>query len=242
MSKEESGMAVVIPVYNEEGSIRKIVREWAKVLEPIPGSRLLVINDGSTDGTMKALDAIAGEMNVPLSVITQANAGHGQAILRGYKEAIQQGVEWIFQADGDDQVDPNDFPKIWERRNHSSFILGYRVKRSDPFYRKIITRGVRILILFLFGRYIPDANVPFRLMRADFLRELLDKVDQNDFAPNISLSIAAAVKGAPLLNVPIAHYSRDRGTPSLPLRRWSRLAFRCTGDILNLRWRLFFGK
>ena len=79
-------LVVVMPVYNEAGCIERVLGEWLAALENIDAS-LLIVNDGSTDGTERILENL-NDREPRLRVINQPNGGHGAAILRGYRRAI----------------------------------------------------------------------------------------------------------------------------------------------------------
>ena len=161
-----------MPTYNESGNIEKTIDSWSHVVSDFPGSEILVINDGSTDDTKDKLETLSQKLP-HLSIINKENAGHGKTIVLGYRKALETHHTWVFQTDSDGHFDPDDFYKLWEKRNTSEFVLGYRHKRKDPVYRIIITQLESILTLFLFGKYIKDPNIPFRLMRRDYLEKLL---------------------------------------------------------------------
>ena len=230
-------LILVMPAYNEEGCIEAVVREWHQELERTigPGEfRLLLVNDGSRDGTGAILDALS----LPgLEVVHQANQGHGATVLNGYRHAVTLGAEYVFQVDSDNQVFPHDLARLWERRRESDFILGLRAVRHDPRQRLLISRTLAWIIFVLFGRSIPDVNVPFRLMRSDYLARLLRGVPPYMVAPNIILGVLAACDGQPLLNVPIQH--RERQTGEVSIVRWSlmRICLRSAADLVELRLR-----
>ena len=79
-----------MPAYNEAGCIEEVVREWVTTV-----GRLVVVNDGSRDATGEILDRLAKELPL-LHVIHQGNAGHGVALMTGYRAALDLGVPWIF--------------------------------------------------------------------------------------------------------------------------------------------------
>ena len=168
-------LVVVIPAYNEEACIRDVVPHWiegiAAVL-PKESFRILVVNDGSRDNTGTILDELTGEYP-NLIAKHQLNGGHGNAIFNGYKMAVEMNPKFVFQTDSDDQFDPQDFSKFWEKRNASDFVLGFRQIRHDDPFRLIITRILKYSLLVIYGTYIHDANVPFRLFRTTFLAKLL---------------------------------------------------------------------
>ena len=104
---------IVIPAYNEEENIEDVIREWyPNVLMGSEGSKLLVIDDGSRDGTADKLKKLQEEFPL-LDVRHKQNSGHGPTILTGYRYAIDEGADYIFQTDSDGQTDPKEhsFPR-----------------------------------------------------------------------------------------------------------------------------------
>ncbi|RME61111.1 MAG: glycosyltransferase family 2 protein, partial [Candidatus Dadabacteria bacterium] len=197
-------LTVVIPAYNEEECIKEAVNSWINVINKIPSNTenntkkgvLIVVNDGSKDKTGEILAQLQKEFGEErLLVINQENKGHGAAVVRGYKQALKLNPCWIFQTDSDNQFYPEDFWKLWEVRKDSPFILGIRGDRADAWYRKCISLCVMSLIRVFFGIWVKEANVPFRLIKAKYLKELINKIPQDAFAPNIFLSIEAGKEG-----------------------------------------------
>ena len=121
---------MVIPAYNEEANIRRVLEDWYPVLERHDGggrSRLVVVDDGSRDGTRRILDEFAREH--PLLIpLTRKNGGHGAAVLYGYRYAIAHGADYIFQTDSDGQTLPEEFEPFWERRSRYAMVIGDRTK------------------------------------------------------------------------------------------------------------------
>src|SRR5690349_17973819 len=99
-----------MPVYNEEGAIVQAVDEVQRhVLDFVPGSQLIVVDDGSRDRTAELLDQAAAA-DPRVMVIHQANGGHGNALLTGLKAATG---EYLFLIDSDRQIPLDEFPKAW---------------------------------------------------------------------------------------------------------------------------------
>jgi len=226
-------LAIVMPSYNEADCIETVLRAWLKVLDKVPGF-IVVVNDGSKDETGEILDRFAGA-EPRLKVVHQANAGHGAAVLRAYREALGLGATYVFQTDSDDQFKPEDFWRLWERRELSPFVTGFRQARSDAFHRLIITRIVVMLNLFLFGVKLKDSNIPFRLMHADFLKALLQILPAEIFAPNIFLTVLAAKAGSRLFELPITHEERKTGHVSIIRWKLVKICFRCAGELYRFR-------
>lgn len=237
--RKKDTFIIVMPAYNEEDCIEKVVRSWMiNVVNKHPGSEMLVINDGSRDNTRQILDKLKKEFK-RFKVIHKINEGHGATLVRGYLESAKTPHEWVFQTDSDDQFSPEDFDKLWKYRYKSNFILGNRVKRFDPVYRLILTKINVMIIIILFGCYIKDPNVPYRLMKIVYIKKLLRVLPKNIFAPNNVLSILALKDGQDLMSVSIPH--KERKTGKISIVRWKLIegCFKIMNDLILLRLRLF---
>ncbi|MEO8505177.1 MAG: glycosyltransferase family 2 protein [Acidobacteriota bacterium] len=175
---------VVLPVYNEAGAIETVIREWLPVLERAdPGFVLLVVDDGSTDGTGRLLERLAqGEPRIRIESI--ANRGHGGACRRGYTLATgpTSDASWILQIDSDGQCAPEDFPAFWQGRREHLAQFGRRRHRGDGWVRTAASRALALLVGAAAGRRIADPNVPFRLLRRDVLTRCLARAAAVDVA------------------------------------------------------------
>jgi dolichol-phosphate mannosyltransferase len=231
--------ALVMPAYNEQDCIGAVLSAWHNEFQRRfgPAFRIIVVNDGSRDQTATILDELATKMP-ELIVIHQPNAGHGAALMTGYRRALGLPVDRVFQTDSDDQFDPADFGGLWDQRNNSDFILGFRSDRHDPFHRLVITRILRFLVLAVFGVNVKDLNVPFRLIRASYLKALLDVLPVGLFAPNIFLSILAAADGQALKSIPVTHRVRRSGTVSIMRMKLLKVCIRSAGELISFRLNL----
>jgi len=207
MSRET--VIFIIPTYNEESVIRKNVISWIPVIKSIPGSMMLIVNDGSTDNTDNSLNKLQKEFKF-LKVINKKNEGHGRTIRLGYEHATKSKYTWIFQTDSDGHFTPSDFYKLWDMRNTSPFILGHREKRADTFFRRALTKIIKGWVFILFRTVIYDPNIPFRLMKVSYLKKILPKVKSGVFAPNIHLSILAARDKHNLHHIPVEHKNLNK--------------------------------
>lgn len=185
--KKKLDLAIVIPVFNEEQIIKTVIKKWLKVLKNI-NFKMILINDGSTDKTKSIIQSIITKKIV---LKNKKNSGHGPTITYGYREAIKLKPEYIFQVDSDDQFYANDFVFFWKKRKDYDFIIGHRRIRNDPLHRLIITRILRLINLIIFGSYIKDINVPYRLMKFDLLISFIKVIKSQNKVPNIFLSLFA---------------------------------------------------
>ena len=181
---------IVVPAYNEEENIEKLVNDWYPVVKEHHGngmSRLLIVNDGSTDETASILDDLMADRPL-LKVLNKVNGGHGSAVLCGYHEAVKAGADFVFQADADGQVPVSEFPEFWRRRVKYDAILGSRPHRGDGAHRKAIESMLRMMLIINFNVSVPDANAPFRLMRASLLEKYLPEIPEDYDLPNVILT------------------------------------------------------
>ena len=155
--------------------------------------------------------------------------------MTAYRLASELQAEWVFHVDSDDQFVTNDFVALWAQRDRSDFILGHRMKRFDAMHRLVITRIVKSLNYLLFGVWIPDANIPYRLIKGQFLTALLRAMPKNVFAPNIFLSILACKAGQNTINVPVHHEERKTGTVSILRFKLLKVCFQSARELLVFR-------
>ncbi len=126
---------IVIPAYNESENVKRTIEEWCPVVEKHNGggaSRLVIINDGSRDDTYEIASAEC-ETHPLLTVLTKPNGGHGSTVLYGYRYALENGADYIFQTDSDGQTDPAEFEKFWQIREGSDAIFGNRQAAATAF-------------------------------------------------------------------------------------------------------------
>jgi len=179
-------LAVVIPVYNEEKNIAALLHDWLPVFRNtgLP-FRVILIDDGSKDDSLKILQTLQKDHAV-LDVSAQPNAGHGPAIQKGYRMALD--AQWVFQIDSDHQLDTAAFRILWDNREDYDLLLAERKEKNATLPRQCISGVSKGIVRWLYGRGVRDVNTPYRLMRAQPLQEALEKIPERSFAPNILLT------------------------------------------------------
>lgn len=230
-------LAVVMPAYNEQDCIEDVVKQWTAYLDThFPNeAKLIVINDGSKDKTGEILAQLAPH-NATLHAVNQPNGGHGNAVVNGYRLAVELGAEFIFQTDSDDQFVTDDFMKLWAKRDQSDFILGYRQHRFDAPFRLFVTQILRYSLFFIYGTLIQDSNIPFRLIKGSFMKRLLAQLPQpTPFAPNIFLAVMAKKSGQNLFNIPITHKSRMTGEVSIQKMKLLKVCWQSFQELASFR-------
>jgi len=231
---EAPELAVVMPVYNEQASIRKVVREWFEEVQNWTENFVfIVLDDGSRDGTRNLLLRLQQELGPRLEVLSHSNQGHGQTCLSGYRHALTIGTPWILQIDSDGQCDPQYFFRFWNKRGNLDVIWGNRVRRDDGWQRAVASYILRLTIFFFAGTNCRDANVPYRLMSAESVRRWVDRIPKTFFLSNVALSVLYKKDCSIRCGyIPIRFRERYGGEPSVPLRAFG---FRAWELIQSLR-------
>lgn len=212
-------LGLVMPVYNEEECIVDVVESWRKELSRLNIDYMMIIlNDGSRDGTTEALKCFAGDERI--TIINKENSGHGPTILLGYFKAVQM-AQWVFQCDSDNEMKPQHFSGLWEKRERFDALFGVRKSRRQNFGRSFISFVSRLTVRLLFGDGVIDVNNPYRLMRSDVLNKIIEQIPKNTFAPNLIISGALAKARMRIYNHPVPHQGRKTGAVSIrKLKLW----------------------
>lgn len=234
---------LIMPAYNEQDNIKTVVEQWYPIIEQTGAkARMVVINDGSQDATGTILRALEEEHPQLLS-ISKANEGHGAALLHGYHFAIEQGADYIFQTDSDGQTLPDEFWPLWREREKCGMLIGDRVNRQDGFSRVMVTKVLRLILFCIFGVWIKDANTPFRLMKAEELKELLSVIPPKYNLSNVMISVLYTKKKE-VIYFPITFRPRQGGVNSINLRKIVRIGKRALKDFIvikrsmrNMEWK-----
>jgi dolichol-phosphate mannosyltransferase len=235
-SPDAAQLSVVMPVYNEAEAIAAAVEEVQRlVLDLVPGSELVVVNDGSRDNTGALLDAAASR-DPRIRVIHQKNGGHGAALLTGLRAA---SGEYLFLIDSDRQIPLDGFASAWHQvTNGRDAVFGVRRRRYDPALRLYITTLVRRSVNVLFRVKLYDANVPFKLFRRAIWNDARECVPDGTLAPSMFLAIVAKSRGYNILELDVTH--KERNTGEVSLRRLKLLKFCAQGfsQMIALRSRV----
>ena len=209
---------IIIPIYNEEKIIEKVVSELInKTL--VFNIKIILINDGSKDETKKKIERFRDNENI--IIINKQNEGHGKTISCGYKYALKYDCDYIFQMDSDDQFYIKDIEQFLRKDFRENLIIGKRNKRKDKLIRLIITNLMKFIILIFHGVLVKDANSPFRLIKKSFLAENINKIE-NSIIPNVLISIIAA-KDKSLKFINVDH--KERQTGEVSIKKWKLLYF-----------------
>ena len=229
---------IIIPAYNEEENIGKIIKDWYPIVERIGNhSRLVILDDGSQDRTFSIMQKYKDRLEA-FEPITKPNSGHGATILSGYRYAIQSGADYIFQTDSDGQTLPEEFWSFWDQRETYDMVIGNRKGRQDGLSRIFVTKALKAVLFLCFRVKVPDANTPFRLMRAETLKKHLALIPENYNLTNVIISVIFAKKKLPVLYLPITFRPRQGGINSINMRKIIRIGCRAIKDFRRINKRI----
>lgn len=214
LSDVKFDLAIVVPVYNEELNIKKVLLEWDHEIKKINKIKFcfIVVNDGSKDNTFLELM----KLDLEMFIINKNNSGHGRSIRIGYdfcNKCIE--TDFVLQIDSDGQCMPKFFNDFWKNRLSFDFISGFRITRGDGIVRKITSKISSFLSSAIVGRKLYDANTPYRLFKTSVLKEALKHVNESFDIHNIALTFIIYTKNYKVLRVNIDFPNRDGGENSI---------------------------
>lgn len=228
---------IVIPAYNESENIENTIRDWYPIVEKHNGSgesRLVIINDGSKDNTYELLCEMAKTRPLLLP-LTKKNGGHGSTVLYGYRFALKHHADYIFQTDSDGQTNPDEFQQFWDNRKNYDAIIGKRSVRGDGKARKFVEDVVCLLLRLIFGVKVPDANAPFRLMKADLLEKYIPRLPEDFNLPNIMLTTYFVYYKHKVKFLEISFKPRQGGTNSINVKKIIKIGWQALADFTRLK-------
>jgi glycosyltransferase involved in cell wall biosynthesis len=227
-------LSVIMPSYNEEGSIEAAVRDVQQhVFSLVPDAELLVI-DSSKDSSRSILARLAAE-DPRVVVIEQPPCGHGPALRAGIDRA--KG-EYLFLIDSDRQIPLEAFGPLWQQAQGRDAAMGQRAQRNDPWLRLRLTALARSSITVLFGTRVHDANVPFKLVRRDVWLQAAPLIPPDALIPSFFLGIFLRAGGFSVVETPTPHLQRQTGVVSVRGWKLFKCCCRAFAELLAFRKRL----
>jgi glycosyltransferase involved in cell wall biosynthesis len=223
-------LTVIIPVYNEVHTITGVLRDfYEKVIKKIPDSRLVVAEDGSTDGTKEILKGLNKE--IPFKLISSSKR---KGYTAAFKEALSMaGTELVFFSDSDGQHEPEDVFKLLKEIDRSDIVSGYKSPRHDPIYRIFISKVYNFLFFLLFGLKVRDIDSGFKLIKKKVIDEVLTEVHTLKHCVMSEFILRAYLSGFKVKEVCVRHYLRQ-DTKGSRIFSWQNLTFVIIGLISGL--------
>ena len=223
---------IVMPAYNEEDNIKSVIEQWYPILEgKSEESRIVVADSGSKDRTHEVLENLRDTKYPKLEILYTENQFHGPKVIALYDYAIKKGADYIFQTDSDGQTDPNEFAAFWEDREKYTGIFGNRTERGDGKDRAFVEKVVCTLLKMYFSVSVPDANAPYRLMKAETVKKYLSKMPVDYNLPNIMMTTFFVHYNEPVSFRKISFKPRQAGVNSVNIPRIVKIGWKALGDF-----------
>jgi len=207
-AKTFGSISVFFPAYNDEPTIGQLVRHALEVLPEFTDDyEVLVINDGSSDGTAAILEELSRTDLHVRPIHHEVNRGYGGALQSGFANATK---EFVFYTDGDGQYDVRELARLLPLMTAGVDVVnGYKAKRADSLYRVIIGKIYNRTARLLFGLPIRDVDCDFRVIR----REALHQIGPISSSGAACLEIVRKLKsnGAVFAEIEVSHYPRIHG-------------------------------
>ena len=211
---------VIIPTYNEKENIENIIR---KVFSLPGGFHLLIVDDGSPDGTAQIVKRLQQEFEDRLFILERSGKlGLGTAYIAGFKWALQRGYEYIFEMDADFSHDPEDLVRLYERcAQGADVVVGSRYTKGGkvvnwPWDRIFISKGGAMYTKIITWMPVNDPTAGFVCYNRRVLSTIpLDEVHFIGYAFQIEMKYRAWKLGFKIAEVPITFRDRKEGVSKM---------------------------
>ena len=207
-------MVMVVPTYNEADNLEWIVE---RTLAAIPATDVLVVDDGSPDGTGDIADDLASRHERVSVLHRTEKAGLGAAYVHGFAVALERGYDVVGEMDADGSHQPEQLPLLLEALADADLVIGARWIEGGSVvnwsrFRKALSVGGNRYARLALGIRVHDVTAGFRLFRADTLRTIdLDSVESIGYCFQTDLTLRTLRAGLTVREVPIEFLERVRG-------------------------------
>lgn len=225
---------VIVPTYNERFNVARLI---PAILAQDPSLEVLIVDDGSPDGTGAIVDGIAAN-NARVHVIHRASKlGLGTAYIAGFRWALERKYDLVFEMDADFSHNPERLPEFLEAIRESDVVLGSRYQNGHvnvvnwPMSRLFLSYAANIYARFVTGLPIFDTTGGFKCFRRNVLESIdLNSVKSNGYAFQIEMSYRAWKRGFQLFEIPIIFVDRTEGE--------SKMSKKIVREAIWMVWRL----
>jgi dolichol-phosphate mannosyltransferase len=238
---EERGV-VIVPTYNERENIGRIVES---VLAQDERLDILVVDDGSPDGTGALVDELAAVQPRVNVIHRERKLGLGTAYVAGFRWALSRGYAFVFEMDADFSHDPNHLPSFLAEIENADLVLGSRYRNGKvtvvnwPISRLMLSYSANVYARYVTGLQLWDSTGGFKCFRRHVLEAIdLGAVRSNGYAFQIEMSFRAWKKGFRIVEIPIVFTDRSEGESKMS----GRIVREAIWMVWRLRWWSITGK
>ncbi|HTN81865.1 MAG TPA: polyprenol monophosphomannose synthase [Acidimicrobiales bacterium] len=210
---------VVLPTYNEALNIEEVL---GKVRAAVPDAQILVVDDGSPDGTADLAEELGRELGNVSVLRRPAKAGLGSAYRAGFREGIARGLDVMIEMDSDLSHDPAALPALLAAIDDGAdLVIGSRYVPGGTIpnwrlHRRLLSRWGNRYAGFVLALPVRDATAGYRAYRAEALSKIdLDAVKADGYGFQIEMAYAVRRNGGRIVEVPISFKDRVRGTSKM---------------------------
>jgi len=225
---------VIVPTYNERENIRRLV---SSVLAQDERLEVLVVDDGSPDGTGALVDEMAAADPRVHALHRARKLGLGTAYLAGFAWALEQGYDIVFEMDADFSHDPAHLPQFLSAIESADLVLGSRYRDGKvtvvnwPIGRLLLSYFANVYARWVTGLDLFDATGGFKCFRRKVLEAIdLKDVRSNGYAFQIEMSFRAWRRGFRIVEIPIVFHDRTEGE--------SKMSGNIVREAVFMVWRL----
>jgi len=233
---------VIIPTYNERDNLPTIVPQ---VLAQDPRLDVLVVDDGSPDGTGTLADELAATNPRVHAIHRSGKLGLGTAYVAGFRWALERGYDYAFEMDADFSHDPRHLPGFLTAVRDADLVLGSRYLDGRvtvvnwPIGRLMLSYFANVYARWITGLDLWDATGGFKCYRRQVLEGVeLDRVHSNGYSFQIEMSFRAWKKGFRLKEIPILFTDREQGASKMS----RRIVWEAVWMVWRLRWLALTGR
>ncbi|GAB4020162.1 MAG: polyprenol monophosphomannose synthase [Bdellovibrio sp.] len=233
---------IIIPTYNEIDNIEKMINT---LMSSYPEISLLIIEDGSPDGTAQVVKDYQKKYPHNLFMIERkGKLGLGTAYVTGFKWALEKNYDFVFEMDCDFSHDPKQIPDLLQAAQSNDLVIGSRYIDGIriinwPFRRLLLSYLASIYTRFVTGIPVFDTTGGFKCFSRKALQSLnLDDILSNGYIFQLELNYKIWTKGLRVKEVPIVFYERRDGQSKMA----GGIIFEALFAVLRLRWRKIIGR